>query len=132
MLTNTSDTPIEAFERTYPMKVLRYRLRRGTWWEGTARGGDGIEKVIQVLAPQEIDPPFRNGGLNLIDSETRAELKLRWDAEARKTYQSKMAHHNSELRSFCHRSGIHYSFFVTDRDLPKFVFATLPAIGLFK
>jgi N-methylhydantoinase B/oxoprolinase/acetone carboxylase alpha subunit len=50
-MTNTSDTPIEAFERTYPMKVLRYRLRRGSGGRGRADGGEGIEKVIQVLEP---------------------------------------------------------------------------------
>ena len=51
MLTNTSDTPVEAFERTYPMKVLRYRIRRDSGGTGRFRGGDGIEKVIQVLEP---------------------------------------------------------------------------------
>ena len=50
-MTNTSDTPVEAFERTYPMKVLRYRLRRGSGGVGQFVGGDGIEKVIQVLEP---------------------------------------------------------------------------------
>jgi hypothetical protein len=45
---------------------------------------------------------------------------------------TKLAQHNSELRSFCHQSGIHYSLYVNDRDLGDFVFATLPAIGLFK
>jgi N-methylhydantoinase B len=48
-LTNTSDTPVEAFERSYPMKVLRYRLRRGSGGAGRFAGGDGIDKVIQVL-----------------------------------------------------------------------------------
>src|SRR5205814_10460295 len=50
-MTNTSDTPIEAFERSYPMRVLRYRLRSGSGGAGAAPGGDGIEKVIQVLEP---------------------------------------------------------------------------------
>src|SRR5439155_20042881 len=39
------------FERTYPMKVLRYRIRRESGGRGLATGGDGIEKVIQVLEP---------------------------------------------------------------------------------
>ena len=51
MLTNTSDTPVEAFERTYPTKMLRYRIRRGSGGVGLAQGGDGIEKVIQMLKP---------------------------------------------------------------------------------
>jgi hypothetical protein len=88
--------------------------------------------VIQVLARQEIDPPFTNGGLNLVDSETNAEIRYHWDSAARQEYQNSMAHHNLEIRSFCHRSGIHYSLYVTDRDLADFVFATLPAIRLFK
>ena len=50
-MTNTSDTPVEAFERSYPMRVLRYRLRSGSGGRGAASGGEGIEKVIQVLEP---------------------------------------------------------------------------------
>lgn len=88
--------------------------------------------TIQVLSRQEVDPPFANGGLDLVDSETEREVKLQWSARARQEYQSKLAHHNSELRSFCHQSGIHYSLYMNDRDLSEFVFATLPAIGLFK
>jgi hypothetical protein len=88
--------------------------------------------VIQVLSRTEIDPPFTDGGLNLVDSETQSEIRLRWSARARQEYMTKLAQHNSELRSFCHQSGIHYSLYVNDRDLGDFVFATLPAIGLFK
>ncbi|HWG73840.1 MAG TPA: hydantoinase B/oxoprolinase family protein [Acidimicrobiales bacterium] len=48
-MTNTSDTPTEALERAYPMRVLRYRLREGSGGRGAAPGGEGIERVIQVL-----------------------------------------------------------------------------------
>jgi uncharacterized protein (DUF58 family) len=88
--------------------------------------------VIQVLTRQEVDPPFSNGGLRLVDSETNAEIGFQWDAAAQQDYQARLAQHNSEIRSFCHQSGIHYSLYVTDRELEDFVFATLPAIGLFK
>jgi N-methylhydantoinase B/oxoprolinase/acetone carboxylase alpha subunit len=50
-MTNTMDTPTEALERTYPVRVLRYRLRRGSGGRGSALGGEGIERVIQVLEP---------------------------------------------------------------------------------
>jgi len=88
--------------------------------------------AIQVLSRAEVAPPFPNGNLSLIDSETQREIKHKWSTDARNQYQNKLAHHNLEIRSFCHQSGIHYSFYVTDRDLGEFVFATLPAIGLFK
>jgi 5-oxoprolinase (ATP-hydrolysing) len=48
-MTNTKNTPIEALERAYPMRVLRYRLRRGSGGEGVAPGGDGIERDLEVL-----------------------------------------------------------------------------------
>jgi N-methylhydantoinase B/oxoprolinase/acetone carboxylase alpha subunit len=48
-MTNTKNTPIEALERTYPMRVLRYRLRRGSGGAGEAPGGEGIERDLQVL-----------------------------------------------------------------------------------
>ncbi len=48
-MTNTKNTPIEALERTYPMRVLRYRLRQGSGGAGSAPGGDGIERDLQVL-----------------------------------------------------------------------------------
>ena len=88
--------------------------------------------VIQVLSRQEVDPDFPNGSLALVDSETQEEIRYRWNGDVRRNYQSKLVHHNLEIRSFCHQSGIHYSLYVTDRDLGDFVFATLPAIGLFK
>ena len=49
MSTNTRNTPIEALERAYPLRVLRYRLRRGSGGAGFSPGGEGIERDLQVL-----------------------------------------------------------------------------------
>ena len=88
--------------------------------------------AIQVLTRQEVDPDFPAGSLALIDSESQQEIRYQWNSTARRDYQTRLAHHNLELKSFCHQSGIHYSLYVNDRDLGDFIFATLPAIGLFK
>ena len=48
-MTNTLDTPVEALERAYPLRVRRYSLRRGSGGAGEACGGDGIIKEIEVL-----------------------------------------------------------------------------------
>jgi uncharacterized protein (DUF58 family) len=88
--------------------------------------------AIQVLARQEVDPVFPDGSLQLVDSESQGELNFHWDGAARRQYQTRLAQHNLALRSFCHQNGIHYSLYVTDRDLADFVFAALPLIGLFK
>lgn len=48
-MTNTKNTPIEALERAFPMRVVRYRLRRGSGGVGAAPGGEGIERDLLVL-----------------------------------------------------------------------------------
>ncbi len=48
-MTNTKNTPIEALERAYPLRVRRYRLRRESGGRGLAPGGDGIERDLEVL-----------------------------------------------------------------------------------
>lgn len=48
-LTNTKNTPIEALERAFPLRVLRYRLRPGSGGAGWESGCEGIERDLQVL-----------------------------------------------------------------------------------
>jgi N-methylhydantoinase B/oxoprolinase/acetone carboxylase alpha subunit len=48
-MTNTKNTPIEALERAFPLQVLRQRLRQGSGGAGSAPGGEGIERDLQVL-----------------------------------------------------------------------------------
>jgi N-methylhydantoinase B/oxoprolinase/acetone carboxylase alpha subunit len=48
-MTNTRNTPVEALERAFPLRVRRQRLRRGSGGAGEAPGGDGIERDLEVL-----------------------------------------------------------------------------------
>jgi N-methylhydantoinase B/oxoprolinase/acetone carboxylase alpha subunit len=48
-MTNSRNTPVEVLERTYPLRVLRYSIRRGSGGAGAAPGGDGIERDLLVL-----------------------------------------------------------------------------------
>lgn len=48
-MTNTLNTPIEALEFAYPLRVLRYEIRRGSGGEGRFSGGDGLCRDIQTL-----------------------------------------------------------------------------------
>jgi N-methylhydantoinase B len=49
-MTNTENTPIEALDTHYPLRVERYTLRRGSGGEGRFPGGEGIEREIRFLA----------------------------------------------------------------------------------
>ena len=48
-MSNTLNTPIEALEREFPLRVTRYALRRGSGGAGAHRGGDGIVRELQAL-----------------------------------------------------------------------------------
>ena len=48
-MTNTKNTPVEAFERAFPMRVRRYRIRAGSGGRGRFPGGDGLERDLELL-----------------------------------------------------------------------------------
>jgi N-methylhydantoinase B len=50
-MSNTLNTPIEALEREFPLRVLEYSLRRGSGGAGAHRGGDGVVREVQALEP---------------------------------------------------------------------------------
>jgi len=50
-MTNSLNTPAEALEYAYPLRVREYGLRRGSGGEGKQRGGDGVIREIETLGP---------------------------------------------------------------------------------
>jgi N-methylhydantoinase B len=50
-MSNTLNTPVEALELGYPLRVRRYALRRGSGGAGRGRGGDGVVRELEVLEP---------------------------------------------------------------------------------
>jgi N-methylhydantoinase B len=48
-MSNTFNTPVEALELAYPLRVRRYELRRGSGGAGVHRGGDGVLREIEAL-----------------------------------------------------------------------------------
>ncbi|MGE4552893.1 MAG: hydantoinase B/oxoprolinase family protein [Desulfovibrionaceae bacterium] len=53
-MTNTLNTPIEALEYAYPLRVTRFGVARHTGGPGRHPGGDGLTREIQALAPCEL------------------------------------------------------------------------------
>jgi N-methylhydantoinase B len=83
-MSNTLNTPVEALELEYPMRVERYELLDGTGGEGEHRGGDGLVRAVRVLEPAVLSlltdrrrhaPAGRDGGgdgacgANLLDGD---------------------------------------------------------------
>jgi N-methylhydantoinase B len=53
-MTNTLNTPVEALELEYPMRVCRYELAEGSGGAGRHPGGDGLVREIEVLEPASL------------------------------------------------------------------------------
>ncbi|HEV2785929.1 MAG TPA: hydantoinase B/oxoprolinase family protein [Solirubrobacteraceae bacterium] len=50
-MSNTLNTPVEALELEFPLRVVRHAVRRGSGGAGRRRGGDGLVREIEALAP---------------------------------------------------------------------------------
>jgi N-methylhydantoinase B len=49
-MSNTLNTPIEALEREFPLRVIEYSLRRDSGGSGRHRGGDGVVRELEALS----------------------------------------------------------------------------------
>jgi N-methylhydantoinase B len=72
-MTNSLNTPAEALEYAYPLRVRAYSLRPGSGGAGEHRGGDGLVREIELLADAEVTL--------LADRRTRGPYGLRGGAE---------------------------------------------------
>ena len=83
-MSNTLNTPVEALELEFPLRMVEYSLRRGSGGDGRFRGGDGVVRELEALAPLSYSliterrrhpPPGADGGgdgatgRNLLDGE---------------------------------------------------------------
>jgi N-methylhydantoinase B len=50
-MTNSLNTPAEAVEYAYPLRVREYSIRKHSGGKGKRRGGDGVVREIETLAP---------------------------------------------------------------------------------
>jgi N-methylhydantoinase B len=53
-MTNSLNTPAEALEYAYPMRVRRYGIRSGSGGGGRFRGGDGVVREIELLTDARV------------------------------------------------------------------------------
>lgn len=50
-MSNTRNTPVEALEYSFPIRIETYSLREGSGGRGLHRGGDGLARAIRFLSP---------------------------------------------------------------------------------
>jgi len=102
-MTNSWNTPIEALENQYPLRIRRYEIRRRSGGKGLHSGGDGLVREIEFLAPAEVTilsdrrtiPPYglqggapgKTGSNSLLrrDAVTRVPAKVNLQARPGET-----------------------------------------------
>ena len=53
-MTNTRLTDVEVLESRFPVRVVRFEIRRGSGGKGAWRGGDGCRRELEFLAPLQV------------------------------------------------------------------------------
>jgi N-methylhydantoinase B len=53
-MSNTRNTPVEALEYSYPIRIETYALREGSGGRGQHAGGDGLKRTIRFLVPAAV------------------------------------------------------------------------------
>ena len=53
-MTNSWNTPVEAFEHEYPVQVRSYGIRAGSGGSGEHAGGDGIVRELKFLEETDV------------------------------------------------------------------------------
>ncbi len=53
-MTNTLNTPVEVLEAIYPLRIRRYQVRRGSGGDGGKKGGNGLSREYEFLAPAQV------------------------------------------------------------------------------
>ena len=93
-MSNTLNTPVEALETEFPLQVRELSLRRESGGIGERRGGDGLVRELEALAPMRFSliaerrrhPPRGRGGADgapgrdtlngeLLPAKTEGELR---------------------------------------------------------
>lgn len=88
--------------------------------------------ALQVLSAAELDPPFAEGALMVQDSETGAEMPLRWNGEARRRYREALDERIRELADACRGRGVRTALYVAERNTDDDVIGVLTAMGVFE
>lgn len=92
-MSNTRNTPVEALELEFPVRVVTYALRRGSGGGGRHRGGDGVVREFEALEPMTASliterrrhaPPGAEGGAPGAPGRTLLngrELPAKWTGD---------------------------------------------------
>lgn len=94
--------------------------------------GAGFQVVlVQVLSPQEFDPPF-SGELKLVDCESGAHQEITFGKYRLRAYRQMVQGFIDEIADSCRQAGARHVVIRSDSDLDEVLFKTLREKGVIK
>ncbi len=92
--------------------------------------------LVQVLSPNEIDPPYR-GRVQLIDSEAshafdERNLKMKITKSHIEAYKEALRDYQEDIKNYCSSRGVHFISSPSNESIEQFVFEKLERIGTIK
>ncbi|RIL12152.1 MAG: hypothetical protein DCC75_00970 [Proteobacteria bacterium] len=88
--------------------------------------------AIQILSPDDLDPPGDLSNAFAVDSETGEQLSLRLNEQDRKEYAEALVEHNENLKLYFSAARISHSLAFSNKPAGDFVLGTLTQIGLLR
>ncbi|MGI8828088.1 MAG: DUF58 domain-containing protein [Chloroflexota bacterium] len=125
---------LSRYRRGPGMTIVLSDFMSDSDWQGGLRAlrAQGQEvAVVQVLAPEEIEPSVR-GDWTLRDAETHGILETSVTARLLRRYQDELTSHTEALRGFCIHSGVTFARVRTDASLEHEVLRDLHGLGLLR
>jgi uncharacterized protein (DUF58 family) len=86
--------------------------------------------AVQILGGRELNAQGLDGDVEVIDSESGERVRVSIGPRERERYRETLERLTREIRSVCHKRGLHYSLYVTDRDFPNFFLRAAVELGL--
>lgn len=111
--------------------VLSDVLSDSDWRAGirALRGAGQEVSLIQILAPEELDPGIR-GDWKLQDVESGREVEITVSPRLLKRYLEELAAHTADIRDYCRRQGVTYLQLPSNASIGDTVMTSLHARGL--
>ena len=111
--------------------ILSDVLSDSDWQAGlrALRGAGQEVSLIQVLAPEELNPSIR-GDWKLADVETAAEVEITLSPRLLKRYEEELSAHTGTIRDYCRRHGVNFLQLNSAASVEESVLAELYAARL--
>lgn len=123
---------LSAFRRGGGLSIVFSDFLTDTDWRAglrSLRGSMQEVSVVQILAPEELNPTLR-GDWKLRDAESGREVEVTISPRLLRRYEEELTAHTTALREFCRRQGMAFVQLPSSISLEEVALSSLRAAGV--